>query len=126
MKFRIGQKVNYKGNFNLKNPCTIMGYDERLEIYKVIDRIGERWSAEDRVFAPIPPKYYYDADIYGILADRYNMSSDEIAEELKVKRIWCEGNSVVCEEFGEKGDDNIMEVGTDELVQLLCRKVDGQ
>lgn len=79
-----------------------------------------------KLLSSLPPKYYYDADIYGILADRYNMSSDEIAEELKVKRIWCEGNSVVCEEFGEKDDDNVMEVLTDELVQLLCRKVDGQ
>jgi len=69
-------------------------------------------------------KHYHDADIYDLLVRVYNQTPEQIAEELKVKRVWCEGNGVVCEEFGEEGEDNVMEVGTDELVQYLCRMVD--
>jgi hypothetical protein len=67
-------------------------------------------------------KYYHDADIYDLIADRYNKTPDEIAEELKVKRIWTDGNTVNCTEMD--GDDK--ELNTDDLVQYLCRLVDTQ
>ena len=65
-------------------------------------------------------KYYHDADIYDLLVRMYNQTPDQIAEELKVKRVWCEGNTVNCTEMN--GDDK--ELNTDELVQYLCRMVD--
>lgn len=65
-------------------------------------------------------KHYHDADIYDLLVRVYNQTPEQIAEELKVKRVWIDGNSVNCTEMN--GDDK--ELNTDDLVQLLCRMVD--
>ena len=65
-------------------------------------------------------KHYHDADIYDLLVRVYNQTPEQIAEELKVKRVWVDGNTVNCTEMN--GDDK--ELNTDELVQYLCRMVD--
>lgn len=123
MKFRIGEKVNYVGKAELVNPCVVM-INDNPGISNIIDSVGMKLWISNSLLRLLPPKYYYTADIYDLLVRVYNQTPEQIAEALKVKRIWCEGNGVVCEEFGEEGDDNVMEVGTDDLVQYLCRLVD--